>query len=42
MASNGDKKDKYSREYTANEPVQSVGPITWVVGTILKPKNANP
>ena len=42
MASDGDKKEEYSREYTAHQPQSAQGPITWVVGTILKPKPITP
>ena len=42
MADDGDKKEEYSREYTGHNPVPSQGPLTWVVGTILKPKPPTP
>ena len=42
MAAEGDKKEEYSREYTAYNPVKAQGPSTWTVGTILKPKTGTP
>ena len=42
MAADGDQKEEYSRKYTAHNPSPTEGPVTWTVGTILKPKSGTP
>jgi len=35
MASDGDTKTKYTRDYVAHEPPIKLGPPTWILDTIV-------
>ena len=37
MASDGDAKTKYTRDYVAHQPYIGLGPMTWILDTIVLP-----
>ena len=37
MPSDGDTKKKFDREYTGYEPRIELGPLTWILDTIVLP-----
>ena len=37
MASDGDTKKKYTRDYVAHQPAIKLGPLTWILDTIVLP-----